>query len=230
MTNAPTYSSSTVQTSCRRCGACCKKGGPSLHLEDRELIEKGIIPLRNLYTIREGERVHDNIKGGLIRAVTDIIKIKSHKGFSTCIFYNNKGCAIHDNKPIECRTLKCWDTREIEEMYQENRLTRKDLLDGIDGLWACVSDHQTCCSYDRIHEMRPHSKAISGDHLFDELLSMIQNESRFRSMLMEKRGTDPEILDFLLGRPLWETIKAFGLKVERVEDSYRIVRIKTHSS
>jgi Fe-S-cluster containining protein len=34
---------SKVITKCIRCGTCCKKGGPSFHLEDKMLIEKGII-------------------------------------------------------------------------------------------------------------------------------------------------------------------------------------------
>lgn len=226
MTDVPIHNPSSDQSVCKRCGICCKKGGPSFHIEDRELIETGDVPLKDLYTIREGETVHDTIKGSLMQAKTDIIKIKSHKGFTTCIYYKNKGCTIHDNKPIECKTLKCWDTRQIEAMYQKNRLTRKDLLSGINGLWACVSEHQARCSYERIHDMMANPIESPGDRLSDEILGMIEDESRFRSRITEQRGTDPEILDFLFGRPLWETLKAFGLKVERIGDSYRIVRIK----
>jgi Fe-S-cluster containining protein len=48
---------------CRRCGTCCEKGGPSLHREDRPLVDNGQIPVRHLFTIRRGELAQDNIKG-----------------------------------------------------------------------------------------------------------------------------------------------------------------------
>jgi hypothetical protein len=33
-----------TDTACRRCGTCCRKGGPALHREDRHLVVDGLIP------------------------------------------------------------------------------------------------------------------------------------------------------------------------------------------
>ena len=144
--------STTPITECIRCGTCCKKGGPSFHLEDKMLIEKGIILLKYLYTIREGEMTYDNIKECLVPAASDIIKIKGHKDSLACVFFdeNENECTIYDNRPLECRVLKCWDTREIEEVYSKNRLTRKDFIVTIEGLWDLIEDHQARCSYEKL--------------------------------------------------------------------------------
>ncbi|MGD8449723.1 MAG: YkgJ family cysteine cluster protein, partial [Desulfobacterales bacterium] len=90
-------------TQCLRCGTCCKKGGPSFHLEDKILIEKGIILSKYLYTIRKGELFYDNIKECILPAVSDIIKIKGQEESWTCIFFNEKesACTIYDNRPLE---------------------------------------------------------------------------------------------------------------------------------
>jgi len=78
-----------ITTECQRCGACCKKGGPALHDEDRSIIEKGGIPLTALYTIREGELARDNVNGGVIRLPAEIIKIKSLEDSKTCMYFDD---------------------------------------------------------------------------------------------------------------------------------------------
>ncbi len=137
---------------CSRCGECCRKGGPALHVEDIRLVEKGWIALECLYTIRAGERAFDNVRERLENTTGDIIKIKGRPGSRTCIFLDEKNndCTIHENRPVECRALKCWDTREIERIYSRNRLARKDLVSNIEGLWGLVEEHQAQCGYDRI--------------------------------------------------------------------------------
>ena len=65
---------------CSKCGTCCRKGGPSLHVEDGFLVTQGLIHTRHLYTIRRGELAHDPVRGGLVRVDTDIIKSKAAVG------------------------------------------------------------------------------------------------------------------------------------------------------
>ena len=123
---------------CIRCGTCCQKGGPSLHLEDRALIEDGLIPAKYLFTIREGEPAYDNIKACIQLTETDIIKIKSRKNSQACIFFNPAAaeCGIYENRPAECRALNCWDIADILNMYAKNRLSRKDLLQQVE-IYPC---------------------------------------------------------------------------------------------
>lgn len=78
---------------CIRCGTCCKKGGPSFHSQDKILIEKGIILLKYLFTIRKGEPACDNVKGNLFFVPSDIIKIKSRTNSRSCIFSTQKNAA-----------------------------------------------------------------------------------------------------------------------------------------
>ena len=39
---------------------------------------------------------------------------------------------------------------EIEKIYAKNRLTRKDLISSIEGLWDLVEEHQNQCGYDML--------------------------------------------------------------------------------
>lgn len=199
---------------CIRCGTCCKKGGPSFHLRDKPLIEKGIISLKHLYTIRQGEPAFDNVKGNLFCVPSDIIKIKSGKNFRACIFFNTKDrrCEIYEDRPAECRLLNCRDTRDIEAFYDRDRLTRKDLLSGIRGLWELIEAHQMRCDYERVGYLVENLKGDKKEEALDALSDMLDYDSRIRSLIAEKKGTDSEIIVFLFGYPLAETLSRFSLK------------------
>ena len=198
-------------TECIRCGTCCEKGWPSFHLADKDLIDKGIILTKYLFTIRKGELAYDNVRQELLPLSSELIKIKGKNNSSTCIFFNEseKRCQIYKNRPVECKALKCWDTREIEKIYSKNRLTRKDLLFDVEGLWELIKDHQSRCSYEKIKKIlqkQDHSK----NAIQKEILEIIRYDTQIRHLVVEKGGMDSEILDFLFGRPLKVTIKSFG--------------------
>jgi len=215
-------------TECIRCGTCCQKGGPSFHLEDKRLIEKGVILLKYLYTIREGELSYDNIKGHLVPAASDIIKIKGQEGSWTCFFFNeqNNECQIYDSRPLECRVLKCWDTREIEKIYAANRLTRQGLIADIEGLRDLVDDHQKRCSYEKVQSFIESLDEGQNEEALEGILAILQYDTQIRLLIVQEGGLDPEMIDFLLGRPITETIRMYGLKVEKEADTYRLIPIK----
>lgn len=206
---------STTQISeCIRCGTCCKKGGPSFHIEDKALIDKGIILTKYLYTIRKGEPAYDNIKEHIHPAATDIIKIRGQKDSWTCIFFDEEknNCRIYQNRPIECKALKCWDTRKIEKLYSKNRLTRKDLLSKVNGLWDLIEDHQSRCSYEKIKSLVEGINKDKKKDALEGLKDIILYETHFRLLIVEKGMIAPEMVDFLFGRPLTETMRMFGFK------------------
>ena len=197
---------------CRRCGTCCKNGGPSFHMEDRQLIDQGLIPCGRLYTIRKGEPAHDNIEGSVLPVESDLIKIKGAGNAWTCVFYDDatKGCAIYNDRPIECRVLKCWDTTAIEALYRKNRLTREHLLGNIEGLWDLIADHQVRCSYDDIRKLLAgveNRRTASIRALREKVLY----DLKLRQLMVEKGLAGMEMIDFLLGRPLVETLKPMGV-------------------
>ena len=207
---------------CNRCGTCCNKGGPCFHIEDKMLIEKGVILIKYLYTIREGEPAYDNIKGHLTNVTSDLIKIKSQNDSCKCIFFNEKGnsCKIYDKRPVECRVLKCWDTREIEQIYSENRLTRKELVYRIKNLWNLIEDHQSRCSYDKIKHFVKELDGEKKNEAIDGIYDILSYDDSIRELVVKKGKMDPENLDFLFGRPIVATIRMFGLKVEKRDAKY----------
>jgi Fe-S-cluster containining protein len=198
---------------CKRCGTCCKKGGPCFHVEDKMLIEKGLILIRYLYTIRKGEPAYDNIKGHLTTVTSDLIKIKSQNDFWECIFFDKKdnSCKIYDKRPIECRVLKCWDTREIEKIYSKNRITRKDLVYRVEGLWDLIEEHQSRCSYDKIKHFVKELDGEKKNEAIERIYDILNYDDSVRELVVKKGKMDPENLDFLFGRPVKATMRMFGL-------------------
>ena len=201
---------------CKRCGTCCTKGGPSFHHADKALIKDGVIHSKYLYTIRKGEWAYDNVRQRLEPVSSDIIKIKEKNDSWTCIFFDEtqSACAIYENRPSECRALKCWDTRELENLYAKKRLTRQDLISEIEGLWSLIKDHQQRCNFEIIQKLVNVIKSNPGDVKARlKLAEIIKFDTEIRKLVVSTAGLEPEMLDFLFGRPLPRAIKKMGLKV-----------------
>lgn len=187
----------TVQ-SCSRCGTCCRKGGPALHREDRSLVEEGFIHTRDLFTIRKGELARDPVLGRLIQVEDDIIKVKARGPAWACTFFgeSSRSCRIYASRPLECRQLECWNTSRLEQIYACDRLSRCDLLSGVEGLWELIEDHSRRCDFDRIRSLL---EAGVEDR---EIAQMARYDVELRTLMIAQGGLEPEMLDFLLGRPL----------------------------
>jgi Fe-S-cluster containining protein len=218
-------------SACCRCGTCCEKGGPALHEEDRELVKSGRIPLADLYTIRKGEMARDNVRGTLEPLAAEIIKIKSLQGGKkawTCRYYNDpdNACRIYSHRPLECRALQCWDTREIERVYSVGRLQRKDLIGQVEGLWDLIADHERRCSYENLHRLALRLKSDGSSVDAEKILEFIQYDSELRHLVIDRGSQDPEMLDFLFGRSLVRTVAQFGIRVEREKGKINRLVIK----
>ena len=215
--NPEAAGSETSISECTRCGTCCEKGGPCFHQEDRMLLEKGVIPSKYLYTIRKGELARDNVKGCLTPVDSDIIKIKGKEDSWTCIFFDEikKGCTIYDDRPLECKALKCWDTRELEQIYANTRLTRQDLVSEVKGLWSLIKDHQARCDYTKIQRLIKDLTGGKRNYARRKLLEIIRFDAEIRKLVVSRGGLDAEMLDFLFGRPLTKTLGNYGLKVRQ---------------
>lgn len=204
---------------CRRCGTCCTKGGPALHIADRELVDSGTIPLKHLMTIRQGEPAYDNVDQTIAPAVTDIIKIIGRReSVSACVFYVSaqNRCRIYDTRPCECEALKCWDTREIERIYGTQRLTRRHLLAGIEGLWDLVQEHQARCDYGTIAELAARIGRTPCDpETEQQLVELMHYDDALREATVQRAGHTAPMLKFLFGRPLRFTLQMFQLRVTR---------------
>ena len=201
-------------STCKRCGTCCSKGGPSFHQADKALIESGVVPAKCLYTIRKGELAYDNVRRCLAPASSDIIKIKGQGNSWTCLFFDEAqaSCTIYEDRPIECRALKCWDTAELEALYTRKRLKRSDLLADIEGLWDLIKDHQERCNYDTILTLVKAVKSKGADDAQQKLAEILQFDMEIRKLVVSRGELDADMLDFLFGRPLSQTLRHFGLK------------------
>ena len=217
MNNPKTPRPGTTISKCIRCGTCCEKGGPGFHQADRMLIDKGVIPSRYLYTIRKGELARDNVKGCLKPVESDVIKIKGKEDTWTCMFFDEvkKGCTIYDDRPLECRKVKCWDTRELEQIYVTARLTRKDLVSEVKGLWDLIEDHQARCDYNKIQDLIKELTRDNPNNARRKLTEIIRFDAEIRNLVVAKGGLDADMLDFLFGRPLTQTLGNYGIKIQQ---------------
>jgi Fe-S-cluster containining protein len=160
---------------------------------------------------------YDNVRQCLEPVSSDIIKIKGKGAGRTCLFLDEaqSACTIYENRPVECRALKCWDTDEIEALYARKRLKRKDLLAAIEGLWDLIKDHQERCDYDTIYALTKAMKGEEADGARQKLAELVKFDDEIRKQVVSRGGLDAEMLDFLFGRPLSQTLKNFGLEVLR---------------
>ena len=213
--NRNTIKPATSGSDCVRCGVCCEKGGPGFHQADRALIDKGLIPARCLFTIRQGEMAYDNVQGRLEPVDSDIIKIKGKGDSWTCMFFDETGkqCSIYADRPLECRALKCWDTHELETLYAGRRLTRKDLICKVEGLWDLIQEHQQRCDYEKIQKLIDDLNGPAGERARRKLLEIIQFDTEIRKLVVKQGKMDPEMLNFLFGRPLSKTLPKYGIKI-----------------
>ncbi|MFZ7127251.1 MAG: YkgJ family cysteine cluster protein [Desulfobacterales bacterium] len=198
---------------CRRCGSCCREGGPTLHLADRESVEKGLLPAHDLVTLRVGERVYDNFTGCLILSQREMIKIRGKGADWSCMYFDSgtRSCGIYDQRPVQCRVQKCWDPAEAAALSREPGLTRVDLLGEVAGLWDLISEHERRCAYSAVSEMADHLyRNPSSTACTQRIQEMTAYDAALRQTLRERLGAKADTLDFLLGRPLVDTLPGFG--------------------
>jgi hypothetical protein len=205
-----------IEPACTRCGSCCREGGPALHREDRRLVADGVIHTRHLFTIRRGETARDPVRGGLVHAEGDIIKIKGCDGSWACRFLEGETsvCRIYANRPLECRLLDCRDPSRIAAAYGRDRLTRADLLDGVDGLWDLVRDHDGRCDCGRLRVLLASPDTAAGR----ELAEIVRFDAELRKLMISRGGLEPDMLDFLLGRPMTLVARLIQREADPVEE------------
>ncbi len=206
------------RTHCIRCGECCLGSSPTLQIADVSLVYDGFIERGNLYTIRLGELVRDNIRGELKIIDKEIIKIKENKKSLGCIYYDEKAkaCTIYAYRPIQCRALACWDESEFIRVYARPKVDRRDIIrDKI--VLGLINEHDRRCSYAELDKcVRQIEK--EGKEAVGKILEILRFDHHIRAFTSKKLGIDLNEMDFLFGRPLTETITMFGLKVIKESD------------
>jgi len=206
------------RTHCIRCGECCLRSSPTLQKADIRLIRDKRIWTRDLYTIRVGELVRDNINNQLKISESERIKIREKDAGKGCIHYTDedKACRIYEHRPIQCSALACWDEREFMQAYNSPKLSRNELIrDGI--LLGLIQEHEKKCSYSALERLVGEIE-VNGEKAVDKIIELLKFDHHLRPFVSEKTGLDPSEMDFVFGRPITETITMFGLQVTRERD------------
>jgi hypothetical protein len=111
--------------------------------------------------------------------------------------------------------LKCWDTRDIEAVYEKDRLTRRDILAGIEGLWELVADHEKQCAHDAVNRAIRDLHGAFDKQAREAIAGAIQYDSAIRELVLENGNVAPDMIDFLFGRPLMVVLKSAGYTMNR---------------
>jgi Fe-S-cluster containining protein len=210
--------SGSDRTECIRCGECCLRSSPSLQVSDISRVIEGPIKRSDLYTLRAGELVRDNIRGGLKRTEREFIKVRERKETGACIFYDDPGkqCTIYEHRPIQCAAMKCWDERDFIQVYREPKADRRDLIHDRN-LLRLMEAHEERGGYALLERDVRDIETI-GEKAVEKILAILKVDHDIRSLTQQKLGVDSDDLDLIFGRPLTETISMFGLKVVRELD------------
>lgn len=203
---------------CIRCGECCLGSSPTLQMEDVPLVREGYIRKGDLYSIRVGEPVRDNIENKLVITDRELIKVKGKKDGGGCIYYDEEkgACTIYDHRPSQCAALACWDSTEFMKVYKRPKADRKAVVYE-EVLLALMDEHEKKCSYGKLDGLvRMIEK--KGEEAVGRILGLLKFDHHIRTFTTKKLGIDSGEMDFYFGRPLTETITMFGLQVVREPD------------
>ena len=205
---------STINTAqCRRCGLCCQKNSPSLHLADLNEIQAGNIPKDHLITYRKGEWVNDNVAGQLIQLKQDMIKPIENNINGFCIFYipNNQSCRIYDSRFLECKLQDCYNPDALKKVYSRDRLTRRDIFSLTSAAYEFIEYHESKCPLDELENLSPSSNHQLSEQQKSYFREIIRFEYHFRYTLHERTGLNTKEMNFLLGRPLETILKQMSI-------------------
>jgi Fe-S-cluster containining protein len=208
------------QNSCRRCGTCCLQGGPALHEDDLTLLKSGIIPWSSLITVRRGELVHHPLAHGVRAARVELVKLAGSGRQWTCRYFAD-GCTIYDHRPLACRALTCWDTREVEALMEKETISRLDILPSDHPLLPAIHLQERefpCEAFEEIHFNRSEPEA----GITAELERRANLELRWRGELVTRHslGLGEEL--FFFGRPYFQLLQALGFAVGETASGLRL--------
>ena len=199
---------------CKRCGTCCIQGGPSLHLEDKDLLENGPIKLEQLITIRKGEMAHFALHDEPVPIMQELIKIAGKGKEWECTFleHDEKLCTIYEHRPLECRLLECWNTSELETVVGQNTLTRGDVIASDNPINEFIRFHELKCpvpAADKI--LMALSSGEEGQGVLTELTELVRRDLAIRAEAVEKFNIPLPLEMLYFGRPIHIMLNAHGL-------------------
>ena len=201
-------------TVCTRCGTCCRKGGPALHEEDKEILSAGHIGREHLITLRKGELAHSPISNRLEPIQNKLIKVAGKGKGWVCCFYDEKksSCTLYAYRPLECRLLQCWDTDKLLSVIGKNTLTRADIISQDDPIASFIETHEKECSIQLAEDLISILLEKNDDPgSLAKLTSIVHQDLSLRSKAISEFGLSLESELFIFGRPLFKILGTRGL-------------------
>jgi len=130
-------------TECKRCGTCCRKGGPVLHRDDINILLGGHINHSHLVTVRKGEPAYSPVSDSIEATDKELVIIKGQGSDWVCHFLdqNDNSCRIYGHRPLECRLQQCWDNQALLEMVGKDTITRHDIINPDDPITEFINIH-----------------------------------------------------------------------------------------
>lgn len=205
---------------CVQCGVCCRRGSPTLHLEDLELLKQGKLPFNKILTLRQGEPVHSPFDGKIFFLLDERIKIQEKPRTQECVFLDGDDCTIYVDRPLQCRAQACWDSAQYEELTQQPYLTRRDLFAEVETLVELMNEHNKRCSFSKLQELFK-QLAERGEEGIQPLFELLGYEDHFRRFFGEQLKIPEDVLQLVFGRSLADLVALFGFRVEQEPDGTR---------
>jgi Fe-S-cluster containining protein len=214
---------------CVQCGECCRKGSPTLHEEDLELLREGKIPWGQLVTLREGEPAYSPFDEKPFLLASECIKIREKPGSKGCAFLDEQTaqCRIYHNRPVQCRAQACWDPALARQSAKLPYLTRRGIFEEVELLRDIIAEHDQRCSFKKLSDTFA-ELAENRSREIDRVLELMAYEDHFRRFFAERLNIPEDTLDLVFGRSFADLAPLFGFRVETEPDGARCLIPETH--
>jgi len=184
-----------------------------LHREDLHLLQENKISRKNCVTLRKGEFAWIPVTECVEAIDTDIIKLRGTGGEWTCCYYNSaaKSCGIYTDRPIACRTLKCWEPERSLAIAGKDLLSRYEILQKESALLEHVATYEKKIRLPDLDDLVHELKKGNGESI-KRLEDLINKDLRFRDKAVQLSDQVSNEELFLFGRPVFQLLQPFGLQ------------------
>lgn len=190
-------------------------------------MRSGKIQHQHLITIRRGEISVSPLSSSPKPARTEFIKLMGSHGDWTCLFLKRDTnlCGIYSHRPLECRTLQCWNTRPLLHMAGKDLLCRADLMNPDDPMLQLLKDHEQECSWENINRLLPLSaQKTTTRAALAQLSNIVRLDLQARQRARQEFGLPDHYELFIFGRPIFVSLSHQGISTHEDGGDIRLER------
>ena len=92
------------------------------------------------------------------------------------------------------------------------------------GLWDVIVDHEERCAYAKIKQWVAQMVDNTQQVAMQSIIEAVRYDKEIRNLVIEKGNRDPEMTDFIFGRPLTQTMHMFGIQVKQDGEGYKLIK------